>query len=154
VVDWALHQARNGLGQRGFHIVRISQVRILSFLCLFVLQISRLRWQHFRILSRHVVASATAQCALRLGLRDGAIACEVAWAAHFSPRGSSARRARFSRFGLSAKPPLLHSSRHPQRLTVRSSRRRILASLKVLAARAILAPHCRVRRGLTQALAN
>jgi hypothetical protein len=47
-----------------------------------------------------------------------------------------------------------HSSWHPSRLTVRSSRRRISAALKVCSAGAILAPHCRGRRGLTQALGS
>ena len=55
-------------------------------------------------------------------------------------------------FGVSAAVPRRCSSRAPPRLTIRSSRRRVLASLKLTIVRAILAPHCRVRRGLTQAL--
>ena len=44
------------------------------------------------------------------------------------------------------------SSRVPTRLTIRSSRRRFVASLKLAAMRAILALHCCGRRGLTLAL--
>jgi hypothetical protein len=58
----------------------------------------------------------------------------------------------FFGFGLSAKAPLLHSSGYPQRLTIRSSRRRVLAALKLSTVRAILAAHCRGRRGLTRVL--
>ncbi len=58
----------------------------------------------------------------------------------------------FPGFGLSAKAPVLRSSRVPTRLTIRSSRRRISASLKLAAERAILVLHCCGRRGLTQAL--
>jgi hypothetical protein len=55
-------------------------------------------------------------------------------------------------FGLSALALAFRSSRVPSRLTVRSSRRRFVASLKLAVGRAILALHCCVRRGLTQAL--
>jgi hypothetical protein len=55
-----------------------------------------------------------------------------------------------SSFGKGA---VAHCPWRPSRLTVRSSRRRVAASLKVRPAGAILAPHCRGRRGLTQALA-
>jgi hypothetical protein len=58
----------------------------------------------------------------------------------------------FCRFGLSAKALGSCCSRVPTRLTIRSSRRRISASLKLAVRRAILALHCRGRRGLTQAL--
>ena len=56
-------------------------------------------------------------------------------------------------FGLSASAPGFHSRRLPSRLTSRSSRRRVVASLKRAGMRAILAPIRRVRRGLTPALA-
>jgi len=56
-------------------------------------------------------------------------------------------------FGLSAKASVWSCSRVPTRLTIRSSRRRISASLKLTVGRAILALHCCGRRGLTQALA-
>ena len=55
-------------------------------------------------------------------------------------------------FGLSASAPKLHPRRLPSRLTSRSSRRRVVASLKLPGMRAILAPIRRVRRGLTPAL--
>ena len=55
-------------------------------------------------------------------------------------------------FGLSASVPMLHPRRLPSRLTSRSSRRRVVASLKLLGMRAILAPNRSVRRGLTPAL--
>ena len=55
-------------------------------------------------------------------------------------------------FGLSASMPKLHPRRLPSRLTSRSSRRRVVASLKLVGMRAILAPTRRVRRGLTPAL--
>jgi hypothetical protein len=55
-------------------------------------------------------------------------------------------------FGLSASWPSLHSRRLPSRLTSRSSRRRVMASLKLADMQAILAAIRRVRRGLTPAL--
>ena len=55
-------------------------------------------------------------------------------------------------FGLSASTPRIHPRRLPSRLTSRSSRRRVVASLKLPGMRAILAPIRRVRRGLTPAL--
>ena len=55
-------------------------------------------------------------------------------------------------FGLSASVPMRHPRRLPSRLTSRSSRRRVVASLKLPGMRAILAPIRRVRRGLTPAL--
>ena len=55
-------------------------------------------------------------------------------------------------FGLSASVPMLHHRRLPSRLTSRSSRRRVVASLKLPGMRAILARIRRVRRGLTPAL--
>ena len=73
-----------------------------------------------------------------------------------APFGTAPVRARgalgFFGFGVSAAVPRRCSSRAPPRLTIRSSRRRFLASLKLTIVRAILAPHCRGRRGLTQAL--
>ena len=55
-------------------------------------------------------------------------------------------------FGFSASMAGLHPRRLPSRLTSRSSRRRVVASLKLPGMRAILAPIRRVRRGLTPAL--
>ena len=66
--------------------------------------------------------------------------------------GQFAWRARASGLRFSACSSWLHSRQRPSRLTSRSSRRRISASLKLAGVRAILAPLCRVRRGLTQAL--
>ena len=68
------------------------------------------------------------------------------------PAESSRGALRHSGFDLSASTPWLHPYRLPPRLTSRSSRRRVVASLKLLGMRAILAPNRRVRRGLTQAL--
>ncbi len=80
----------------------------------------------------------------------------VALAVSVAPFGTSTARVQGApgspSFGLSALALAFRSSRVPSRLTVRSSRRRISASLKLAAVRAILAPHCRGRRGLTQAL--
>jgi hypothetical protein len=61
-------------------------------------------------------------------------------------------RAQAAGLRFSANSQRFHPRRHPARLTIRSSRRRISASLKLAGVRAILAPDCRVRRGLTQAL--
>ena len=55
-------------------------------------------------------------------------------------------------FGLSASALGLHLRRVPSRLTSRSSRRRFVASLKLLDMRAILTTNRRVRRVLTPAL--
>ena len=55
-------------------------------------------------------------------------------------------------FGLSASALGFRPRRLPSRLTSRSSRRRVVASLKLAGMRAILAPIRRVRRGLTPAL--
>jgi hypothetical protein len=55
-------------------------------------------------------------------------------------------------FGLSASTPGFHPPRLPSRLTSRSSRRRVVVSLKLPGMRAILATIRRVRRGLTPAL--
>ena len=55
-------------------------------------------------------------------------------------------------FGLSASTQGFHSHRLPSRLTSRSSRRCVVASLKLTGMRAILATIRRVRRGLTPAL--
>ena len=68
------------------------------------------------------------------------------------PAESSRGALRHPGFGLSASSPWLHSPRLPSRLTSRSSRRRVVASLKLPGMRAILAPIRRVRRGLTPAL--
>jgi hypothetical protein len=54
-------------------------------------------------------------------------------------------------FGLSAKALLLHSSRHPQRLTIRSSRPRIVASAVCYTLR-LHTSAAPLRGGLTQAL--
>ena len=97
-------------------------------------------------------SSVAVLCALRLGLRDGAMACVVVWAAHFRLRGTCLGRARCVRLRFSATASGCCCSRVPMRLTIRSSRRRFLASLKVSAVRAILALHCCGRRGLTLAL--
>ena len=55
-------------------------------------------------------------------------------------------------FGLSAIALRLQPRRLPSRLTSRSSRRRVVASLKIAGMRAILPPYRRGRRGLTPAL--
>ena len=68
------------------------------------------------------------------------------------PAESSRGALRHPGFGLSASAPRLHPHRLPSRLTSRSSRRRVVASLKLPGMRAILAPIRRVRRGLTPAL--
>ena len=68
------------------------------------------------------------------------------------PAESSRGALRHPGFGLSANAPEFHPRRLPPRLTSRSSRRRVVASLKLLGLRAILAPTRRVRRGLTPAL--
>lgn len=97
-------------------------------------------------------ASVAVRCALKLGLRDGATASSGVWAAHFRPHVKFLGRAQFSRLRFSALALAFCSSRVPSRLTVRSSRRRLLASLNLLAERAILAHNRRDRRGLTQSL--
>ena len=68
------------------------------------------------------------------------------------PAESSPGALRPPGFGLSASTPRFHPPRLPSRLTSRSSRRRVVASLKLPGMRAILAPIRRVRRGLTPAL--
>jgi hypothetical protein len=68
------------------------------------------------------------------------------------PAQSSRGALRHPGFGLSASKPCIHPPRLPSRLTSRSSRRRVVASLKLTGLRAILAPIRRVRRGLTPAL--
>ena len=68
------------------------------------------------------------------------------------PTESSRGALRHLGFGLSASASRLHSRGLPSRLTSRSSRRRVVASLKLPDMRAILAPIRRVRRGLTPAL--
>jgi len=68
------------------------------------------------------------------------------------PAESSRGALRHPGFGLSASSPWLHPPRLPSRLTSRSSRRRVVASLKLVGSRAILVPIRRVRRGLTPAL--
>ena len=68
------------------------------------------------------------------------------------PAESSRGALRHPGFGLSAISPGFHPRRLPPRLTSRSSRRRVVASLKLLGMRAILALSRRVRRGLTPAL--
>jgi hypothetical protein len=68
------------------------------------------------------------------------------------PAESSRGALRHPGFGLSARAPRLHPHRLPSRLTSRSSRRRVVASLKLPDMRAILATNRRVRRGLTPAL--
>ena len=68
------------------------------------------------------------------------------------PAESSRGALRHPGFGLSASSQWFHPRRLPSRLTSRSSRRRVVASLKLPGMRAILAPIRRVRRGLTPAL--
>ena len=68
------------------------------------------------------------------------------------PAESSRGALRHLGFGLSASALRFYLGRLPSRLTSRSSRRRVMASLKLLGMRAILAPIRRVRRGLTPAL--
>ena len=68
------------------------------------------------------------------------------------PAESSQGALRHPGSGLSASTPEFHPPRLPSRLTSRSSRRRVLASLKLAGMRAILAPIRRGRRGLTPAL--
>jgi hypothetical protein len=68
------------------------------------------------------------------------------------PAESSQGALRHPGFGLSASAPGFRPRRLPSRLTSRSSRRRVVASLKLTGMRAILAPIRRVRRGLTPAL--
>ena len=116
-----------------------------------------------RTSSRLVVSSAKfvmraqAAHALRLsaseastGLRSGR--SPQTWFLRWRPAGSSRGALGHSGSGLSACSSWLHSRRLPSRLTTRSSRRRFVASLKLAVTRAILAPVCRARRGLTQAL--
>jgi hypothetical protein len=74
------------------------------------------------------------------------------WVASVTAGGEFAWRARASGLRFSACSQWLHARRLPSRLTTRSSRRRLSASLKLVDTRAILAPNRRVRRGLTQAL--
>ena len=68
------------------------------------------------------------------------------------PAKSSRGALRLLGFGLSASALRLHPRWLPSRLTSRSSRRRVVASLKLTGMRAILATNRRVRRGLTLAL--
>ena len=68
------------------------------------------------------------------------------------PAESSRGAPRLPGFGLSASALRFYPRRLPSRLTSRSSRRRVVASLKLPGMRAILAPNRRVRRGLTPAL--
>jgi hypothetical protein len=92
-------------------------------------------------------------CSSRLPWADIRAVALVLPVASFGSAAVSVRGApSFSGFGLLALSLAFCSSRVPSRLTVRSSRRRISASLKLAAVRAILAPHCCGRRGLTQAL--
>ena len=97
-------------------------------------------------------SSVAVLCALRLGLRDGAMAFVVVWVAHFRLHVKGLGRARCVRLRFSAKASGCCCSWVPLRLTIRSSRRRVLASLKLPAVRAILVLHCCGRRGLTLAL--
>ena len=106
----------------------------------------------FRSVCRHVVSSAAVRCALKLGLRDGPMACAGVWAAHFRLRGTCVGRARGLLLRFSATASGWCCSWVPKRLTIRSSRRRFLASLKLPAVQAILVLHCCGRRGLTLAL--
>jgi hypothetical protein len=128
---------------------------------LFALRCCRVRLQcsseslsaRFGFGRRAMRAQAWSICSSRLpwaDIRAVALGLPVALfgSAAVSVRGAPG----FPGFGLSALVLAVRSSRVPSRLTVRSSRRRISASLKLAAVRAILAPHCRGRRGLTQAL--
>ncbi len=110
---------------------------------------------------RHVVGLGC--CAVRAqawsiysSLRPWADIRAVALALPVAPFGTSAVRVQgapgLPGFGLSALALAFRSSRVPSRLTVRSSRRRFVASLKLAVGRAILAHNRRGRRGLTQAL--
>ena len=68
------------------------------------------------------------------------------------PAESSRGAPRLPGFGFSASAPGFQPRRLPSRLTSRSSRRRVVASLKLPGMRAILTHIRRVRRGLTPAL--
>ena len=68
------------------------------------------------------------------------------------PAESSRGALRLPGFGRSASALRFYPRRLPSRLKSRSSRRRVVASLKLTGLQAILAPNRRVRRGLTQAL--
>ena len=116
------------------------------------LQFYRLRLQCSSACFSARCSSGAVLCALRLGLRDGAMACAGVRAAHFRLRRKCLGRARCVRLRFSARAPGRCCSRVPLRLTIRSNRRRFLASLKLPAVRAILVLHCCGRRGLTQAL--
>jgi hypothetical protein len=121
--------------------------------CFSTLRLFRLRLASlFGLLVVTLSASVAVLCALGLCLRDGAMGCVAVSAAHFRLRGMRTGRARCLLFRFSATASWFRCSRVPSRLTIRSSRRRISASLKSVPAGAILAPDCRGRRGLTQAL--
>ncbi len=123
-----------------------------SAVLLLLLQFYRLRLQCSSECLSARCSSVAVLCALRLGLRDGAMACAVVRAVHFRPLGKCTGRARFLSLLFSAMAPECCCSRVPTRLTIRSSRRRFVASLKLAVRRAILAHNRRGRRGLTQAL--
>ena len=105
-----------------------------------------------RIHARRVSSSVKRARRAHTWLRDAAMTPGTVSAAHFWQRGHSSWRARFPRLRCFGSSAAALFSGHPPRLTIRSSRRRFLASLKLTIVRAILTPHCRGRRGLTQAL--
>ena len=123
-----------------------------SFVVLFTLQYCRFLLQCSSACLSARCSSVAVLCALRLGLRDAAMACAGVWAAHFRLCGTCVGRARCLPLRFSATASGWCCSRVPLRLTIRSSRRRFLASLKLVVMRAILALHCCGRRGLTLAL--
>ena len=110
-----------------------------------------------RTSSRHVATSVTLLAALThrmrrvQWLRKRCLSCGQ-WSLRQHPAESSRGALKHLGFGLSVSAPRLDPPRFPSRLTSRSSRRRVVASLKLAGMPAILAPSRRVRRGLTPAL--
>ena len=137
-------------GRRGLTLALGAEKH--SVVVLFAPQLCRVLLQCFSESLWARSSSVAARCALGLGLRDWAMACAGVWAAHFRLHGKGSGRARSVRLRFSATASGCFCSRVPSRLTIRSSRRRFLASLKLAVRRAILAHNRRGRRGLTQAL--
>ena len=73
-----------------------------SFVVLFTLQYCRFLLQCSSACLSARCSSVAVLCALRLGLRDGAMACAGVWAAHFRLHGKGSGRARCVRLRFSA----------------------------------------------------
>jgi hypothetical protein len=131
---------------------------VLSAIAVFGLRLAALFGQSLGTLPlrSHRLARSHIACVTFIGFGTCAFfrsACRLQMLSLLTDPAESSRGALWHPgFGLSGSAPRLHPPWLPSRLTSRSSRRRVVASLKLPGMRAILAPIRCVRRGLTPAL--